>query len=215
VKPWRLLPAQIYTAQREVLAWTDRLILLTHNITDVGQWPRVQRATQTALAVLSAFGGRRYATQIAMKLGRSPAFAVGAPVWRRVPQRIVAARAPAFAAAGSSTGLALSGVAPRVLPLPRVARAATAAGAATLAASQAQASLLASLGDGLKSTGAMLRAVSARAGSAAVAAGAAGAMRLRAPQQVKARPRPSPSRAPPSHASRQRQSGILVLGTAC
>jgi hypothetical protein len=34
--------AQIYTASKSALAWTDRLVLVAHNFTDVGQWPRIQ-----------------------------------------------------------------------------------------------------------------------------------------------------------------------------
>lgn len=269
--------AQIYTASRSALAWTDRLVLVAHNFTDVGQWPRiqvwvdhsssvslsashkvtilhmmqawmevhaigmwpaavsvksqlirqvvfVQRATQTALAVWAALGGRRYAARWATRL--QPTLR-GLP-WRAAAARQaggrlhagpgeVVARSAGFRVVARSMALTRAATAPK--PLPSVRAAATAAAGAAAAVAAPEASLLGSIGEGLRSTGAVLRAASRKAGSAALAAAAVGSTRLRKGGTATARRpapvRPLPSVQAPTRRRQQRRAGLLILGSSC
>ena len=185
----------------------------------------MQRATQTALAVWAALGGRRYAARWTTQL--QPTLR-GLP-WRAAAARqaasglaagssqVVAARSAGFRAAGCSTALTRAVTAPR--PLPSVRAAATAAAGAAAAAAAPEPSFLGGIGESLRNTGAVLRAASQKAGSAALAAAAVGTMRLRKGAAVAPRRpvpvRPVPSVQAPVRRRQQRRAGLLVLGSAC
>lgn len=230
LSPWSLFlrimscRLQIYTASRiasrQALALTDRLVLLTHNLTDVGQWPRVQCATQTALAVLAALGGRRYATSLAARLQLATRPALASLPWRAAAARQVAGGAGAGAAAAPSAGFRSAGssidlfrAATRPLPRVRVAGAAGAGAAAVAAANEA--SLLGSIGESLRNTGAVLKAATLRATSAAVAAAAVGATRVRSSAIASRRPLRAPPSQAPTRRRQLRRAGLLVLGSTC
>lgn len=83
------------------LAWSDRLILLSHTFTDVGSWPRLQKYSKAAIAMLAAVAGRRTLAQLApFQIPAASANAgFGQTLLRRTPAGL--AGIPASASSGS------------------------------------------------------------------------------------------------------------------
>lgn len=103
------------TARRNAstLAWSDRLILLSHTFTDVGSWPRLQKYSKAAAAVIAAVAGRRTLAQLvpSLQLPVNPTgFSLARSMLRSAPPGLAAIPASASAASlrtmtqpGSST----------------------------------------------------------------------------------------------------------------
>lgn len=147
------------TARRNAsnLAWSDRLILLSHTFTDVGSWPRLQKYSKAAAAVIAAVAGRRTLVQLAPSLQLPPTttsagfaralFCRAPPGLAGIPvSASTGSLASLVSTAGSSHGSTCTALARRaafVLRLPPENAAATfTAGAASYAATTTQPSML-------------------------------------------------------------------------
>mmetsp|Transcript_13855 Transcript_13855/g.41844 ORF Transcript_13855/g.41844 Transcript_13855/m.41844 type:complete len:429 (-) Transcript_13855:3288-4574(-) len=146
------------------LAWRDHLVLLSHSLTDVGAWPRLQRASRAAAAVIAAVAGKRTAVKLGLSL-RMPVPAAGQSLLHRVAPRLAPRLAglSASASTGRLASAASSGAATTALvrrasffrpPPPRLAAGAVTAAGATYAAAQAELSLFQGLCESLKSAAA-------------------------------------------------------------
>lgn len=159
------------TARRNAsrLPWTDRLILLSHSFTDVGSWPRLQKYSKAAVAVIAAVVGRRTLAQLAppLQLPATPASAGFArTLFRHAPPNLTGISTSAStgslasaARAGSTGSGACTALKQRATfmfrPMPPgQTGAAVNAGAATYAAARAQPSMLWGLCDSLRSAAA-------------------------------------------------------------
>lgn len=91
------------TARRNAstLAWSDRLILLSHTFTDVGSWPRLQKYSKAAAAVIAAVAGRRTLVQLvpSLQLPANPTgFSLARSMLRSAPPGLASIPASASAA---------------------------------------------------------------------------------------------------------------------